>query len=63
MVFDIIRFNLFSLDLLRSKSTDASGREVSIGEYLDKEGYGQVFREDYLLASLSRSSGQSEADE
>ena len=63
MVFDIIRFNLFSLDLLRSKSTDASGREISIGEYLDKEGYGQAFREDYLLVSLSRSSGQSEADE
>lgn len=49
MVFDIIRFNLFSLDLLRTKSTDASGREISIGEYLDKEGYGQAFREDYLL--------------
>ena len=27
-------------------------REISIGEYLEREGYGEGFKEDYLLVSL-----------
>ena len=55
MIFDIIRFNLFAIDLL-----DHEGRSelanLSIGEYLDKEGYGQAFKEDYLLVRHIRPS-------
>lgn len=49
MIFDVIRFNLFSLDLLREEVH--TGREMSIGEYLDREKYGQGFKEDYLFVS------------
>ncbi|KAK4688090.1 uncharacterized protein P7C73_g2028, partial [Tremellales sp. Uapishka_1] len=48
MIFDILRFNLFALDLLKSEEGKV-GRELSIGEYLDREGYGDGFKEDYLL--------------
>lgn len=47
MIFDILRFNLFALDLLNEPKR--AGREISIGEYLDREGYGEGFKEDYLL--------------
>jgi len=50
MIFDILRFNLFALDILKEEGTD----EMSIGEYLDREGYGDGFKEDYLLVSLDR---------
>lgn len=49
MIFDILRFNLFALDLLNQAPT--GGKEISIGEYLDREGYGVGFKEDYLLVS------------
>jgi predicted NAD/FAD-binding protein len=59
MVFDIIRFNQFALDLLMvddefSKpgvnGTSHSPRDQeTIGEYLDREGYSDAFRDDYLL--------------
>jgi hypothetical protein len=47
MIFDIVRFNLFALDLLNQAPT--GGKEISIGEYLDREGYGDGFKDDYLL--------------
>lgn len=50
MIFDILRFNLFALDLLDEPKR--GGREISIGEYLDREGYGDGFKEDYLLVSF-----------
>ncbi|PLB47629.1 amine oxidase [Aspergillus steynii IBT 23096] len=48
MLFDIVRFNVFALDVLRS---DHASRidEVSVGEYLDEEGYSTFFRESYLI--------------
>lgn len=64
MIFDIIRFNHFALDLLSNSEeseTDPSGangferdprqpkNEQSIGEYLDQEGYSEAFRNDYLI--------------
>lgn len=64
MIFDIIRFNHFALDLLvnsEESETDPSGAngfendpqqpksEQSIGEYLDQEGYSEAFRNDYLI--------------
>ena len=69
MIFDIIRFNQFALDLLSSEEeseVDVSGangsmangsafaepkqhKQQSIGEYLDREGYSEAFRNDYLI--------------
>ncbi|EKG11131.1 Amine oxidase [Macrophomina phaseolina MS6] len=47
MIFDIIRFNQFALDLLKD---DAHvDLDLSIGEYLDREGYSASFRDDYLI--------------
>ncbi len=47
MIFDIVRFNLFSLDLLSSPA--APSTQLSIGEYLAREGYSDTFRDDYLI--------------
>lgn len=59
MIFDIIRFNQFALDLLMAEDeNDAAAmngyskggkREETIGEYLDREGYSDAFRDDYLI--------------
>ena len=64
MIFDIVRFNQFALDLLSEEDeseTDISGahgsakhvgkpaRQQSIGEYLDQEGYSEAFRNNYLI--------------
>lgn len=61
MIFDIIRFNQFALDLLITDDvgiddaaamdgfTKASRREETIGDYLDREGYSDAFRDDYLI--------------
>ncbi|WRT63357.1 uncharacterized protein IL334_000262 [Kwoniella shivajii] len=46
MIWDILRFNLFAIDFLSDKGEIHS---MSIGEYLDKQGYSQAFKEDYLL--------------
>ncbi|OCF70926.1 amine oxidase [Kwoniella mangroviensis CBS 8886] len=46
MMWDILRFNLFAVDLLSEKG---ESEILSIGEYLDREGYSQAFKEDYLL--------------
>lgn len=47
MIFDIVRFNLFSLDLLSSPSSPSAS--LTIGEYLENEGYSDAFRDDYLI--------------
>lgn len=50
MIFDIIRFNQFALDLLSLEDeTSESATDLSIGEYLDREGYSSAFRDDYLI--------------
>jgi predicted NAD/FAD-binding protein len=61
LIFDIIRFNQFAVDLLKDEENDTNPakdanngsypepREESIGEYLDREGYSQAFRDDYLI--------------
>lgn len=66
MIFDIVRFNQFALDLLAeddavrasrhahtnghslSNGTSATAEE-SIGRYLEREGYSDAFRDDYLI--------------
>jgi predicted NAD/FAD-binding protein len=62
LIFDIVRFNQFALDLLtvKDESENDSTRadikkgqsnadEESIGQYLDREGYSQTFKDDYLI--------------
>jgi predicted NAD/FAD-binding protein len=61
MIFDIIRFNQFALDLLADDDegvvtrfgSSVEGRkqlrDLTIGQYLEKEGYSRAFRDDYLI--------------
>lgn len=59
MLFDIIRFNQFALDVLvdaddkdpvsDSDMVSAVTEEETIGEYLDKNGYSDAFRDGYLI--------------
>lgn len=56
MIFDIVRFNQFALDILadeqRSMMTGKPRKyppEMTIGEYLKYEGYSPSFRDDYLI--------------
>ncbi len=65
MIFDIIRFNQFALDLLVKEddskpyvngfSNDSANGyhdptwQETIGEYLEREGYSDAFRDDYLI--------------
>ncbi|KAI5371130.1 Putative amine oxidase, FAD/NAD(P)-binding domain superfamily [Septoria linicola] len=60
LIFDIVRFNQFALDLLaedddpqwrlgtwrKQRKHDAN---ITIGQYLDREGYSMAFRDDYLI--------------
>ncbi|KZM21425.1 uncharacterized protein EKO05_0006296 [Ascochyta rabiei] len=52
MIFDIVRFNQFALDLLSIPPGSAAAKEAnqeSIGQYLEKHGYSDAFRDDYLI--------------
>lgn len=55
LVFDIIRFNKFALDLLRDEGTSLNEPPLSpsspetIGHYLDRQGYSETFRDVYLI--------------
>ncbi|KAI0439791.1 FAD/NAD(P)-binding domain-containing protein [Xylaria telfairii] len=55
LVFDIIRFNKFALDLLRDEGTSLNepplspGSPETIGHYLDRQGYSETFRDVYLI--------------
>jgi predicted NAD/FAD-binding protein len=65
MIFDIVRFNQFALDLLADEDQQrpyvnglgaeneigyhGGERLESIGEYLEREGYSDAFRDDYLI--------------
>lgn len=49
MIWDIIRFNAFSTELLAEVAQ--AGEELSIGDYLRQHGYSDSFRDNYLLVS------------
>lgn len=64
MIFDIIRFNQFALNLLHEEDeseinpirqngsinkTEEPRHQESIGSYLEREGYSDSFRDDYLI--------------
>ncbi|KAH9908000.1 amine oxidase [Xylariomycetidae sp. FL2044] len=54
LIFDIIRFNRFALDLLNDEEEEdgdatSAAEEETIGDYLDRQGYSDTFRNDYLI--------------
>lgn len=61
MIFDVIRFNQFALDLLINEEDEQQHiyvgnammnhvcKEETIGQYLIREGYSDAFRDDYLI--------------
>lgn len=60
MIFDIVRFNQLALDLLKREqkseeyTTNGNGvhhaeKQETIGQYLEREGYSDAFRDDYLI--------------
>lgn len=54
MIYDIFRFNSCAPKLLLNNDASSTD-EMSIGEYLQKEGYSAAFRDDYLLVCASLS--------
>ncbi|KAJ1916784.1 hypothetical protein IWQ60_007999 [Tieghemiomyces parasiticus] len=48
MLYDVIRFNHLATDLL-SDSAAGDPTKLTIGEYLDRHGYSEAFRRDYLI--------------
>ncbi|KAI0974793.1 FAD/NAD(P)-binding domain-containing protein [Xylaria arbuscula] len=55
LIFDIIRFNKFALDLLRDPGPGSKQSHLSptsletTGHYLERQGYSDTFRNDYLI--------------
>lgn len=62
LIFDIVRFNQFALDVIINEEESSSNPsktsrnkkarqydQESIGDYLDREGYSQTFKDDYLI--------------
>ncbi|KAI1820966.1 amine oxidase [Xylaria intraflava] len=55
LVFDVFRFNNFALDLLRDGDAGSDGPHPastnmeSVGHYLERQGYSDTFRNDYLI--------------
>ncbi|KAI1130328.1 amine oxidase [Nemania abortiva] len=55
LVFDILRFNQFALDLLRHEGASHNDPQPfpksleTVGHYLDRQGYSDTFRDDYLI--------------
>ncbi|KAJ7738325.1 FAD/NAD(P)-binding domain-containing protein [Mycena metata] len=45
LIYDVLRFNACA----RSIITDNSDKEMSIGEYMDREGYSNSFKDNYLI--------------
>jgi predicted NAD/FAD-binding protein len=53
LIFDIVRFNQFALDLLKEEDggyrRPSAGKDETIGQYLQREGYSDAFTNDYLI--------------
>ncbi|TFY82581.1 hypothetical protein EWM64_g1419 [Hericium alpestre] len=51
MLWDVLRFNACATELLRDEScgADETDDDVSIGVYLQREGYSNSFRDNYLI--------------
>jgi len=63
IIFDIIRFNQFALDILKrgqdseedapENGVHSAERQGTIGQYLYREGYSDAFRDDYLIPVMA----------
>jgi predicted NAD/FAD-binding protein len=53
LIYDVLRFNACSRRLIIGWAKDSKFEvdALSIGEYLDQEGYSSSFRDNYLIAS------------
>ncbi|KAF7308430.1 Amino-oxidase domain-containing protein [Mycena chlorophos] len=49
LVYDVLRFNAFARSILWEKEDLGAGKEMSIGEYLEREGYSEAFKDNYLI--------------
>lgn len=59
MIFDVLRFNQFALDILREENSSEvystinghhpAKSQETIGHYIDRMGYSDAFRDDYLI--------------
>ena len=47
LIWDVMRFNACARRLIGK--TQDGGEEMSIGKYLDREGYSDEFRDNYLI--------------
>lgn len=52
LIYDVLKFNACARRIL--KKPVVKGVEMSIGEYLEKEGYSESFRDNYLIVSKCR---------
>lgn len=59
MVYDVFRFNACAIRVLM---LNEARKEQSIGEYLEKEGYSHVFKDDYLIVSEPFDTGRDDTD-
>jgi predicted NAD/FAD-binding protein len=48
MVYDVLRFNQYSTDIL-SATRGRQDQQLTIGQYLDKYGYSESFKNNYLI--------------
>lgn len=59
MIYDILRFNACARNLVleSEKFFELEGdAEITIGEYLEREGYSEAFRDNMLIVCLFRNS-------
>ncbi|KAJ7066491.1 FAD/NAD(P)-binding domain-containing protein [Mycena amicta] len=47
LIYDVLRFNAYARSILAEKAH--GDKEMSIGEYLDREGYSDAFKDNYLI--------------
>jgi predicted NAD/FAD-binding protein len=50
LIYDVLRFNACARSILTSESDG----DCSIGKYLDREGYSDSFKDNYLIVRQSR---------
>ena len=51
LLYDILRFNACARRLASEPIDDEGADEMSIGDYLKREGYSDTFADDYLMVS------------
>jgi predicted NAD/FAD-binding protein len=49
MLWDILRFNACARRFIAEYEKSAGGSEMSIDEYVRRNGYSDAFRDDYLM--------------